>query len=220
MNCRIVILFSCFLLLGACVSEEHYAPVYNAWKSPYSQNSHYRVKKGDTLYSISWAFGLDYRDLAAANGLSSPYAISVGQSLNMYVGKKKAPVKVLKISLRPSWQWPTQGRVVDGFSLARAGNKGVNIAGKLGQPVRASASGRVVYSGDGVRGYGNLIIIKHNDNFLSAYAFNERLLVSVGMSVRAGQVIATMGRDDDKKVLLHFEIRRDGRPVDPLRFLA
>lgn len=218
MNFKLIILFSSFFLLSACVSEEHYAPVYDAWKSPYSQNSHYRVKKGDTLYSIAWAFGLDYRDLATVNGLSPPYSISNGQSLNMYVGRARAPAKGLRTP--SSWHWPTRGRLVEGFSRARAGNKGINIAGKLGQAVRASASGIVVYSGDGVRGYGNLIIIKHNDNYLSAYAFNERLLVSVGMHVNAGQIIATMGRDDDKKVLLHFEIRRDGRPVNPLRFLA
>ena len=98
-------------------------------------------------------------------------------------------------------------------------NTGINISGHYAQPVRAAASGIVVYSGAGVRGYGNLIILKHNDSYLSAYAYNDKLLVSLGERVRAGQKIASMGRNDAGKTLLHFEIRKNGRPVDPMRFL-
>jgi lipoprotein NlpD len=115
------------------------------------------------------------------------------------------------------WMWPASGRVLAGFS--KGSNKGVDILGKVGDPVFASASGRVVYSGTGLRGYGKLVIIKHNDTFLSAYAHNSNLLVKEGQSVVRGQKIAEIGNTDSPQAKLHFEIRRQGEPVDPLKFL-
>jgi lipoprotein NlpD len=115
------------------------------------------------------------------------------------------------------WMWPASGRVLAGFS--KGSNKGVDILGKVGDPVFASASGRVVYSGTGLRGYGKLVIIKHNDTFLSAYAHNSNLLVKEGQSVVRGQKIAEIGNTDSPQVKLHFEIRRQGEPVDPMKFL-
>ena len=115
------------------------------------------------------------------------------------------------------WMWPASGRVLAGFS--KSTNKGVDILGKIGDPVFASASGRVVYSGTGLRGYGKLIIIKHNDTYLSAYAHNSNLLVKEGQSVVKGQKIAEIGNSDSPQVKLHFEIRRQGEPVDPMKFL-
>jgi lipoprotein NlpD len=115
------------------------------------------------------------------------------------------------------WTWPARGRVLRTF--ADAGNKGLDIGGRMHQPIYAAAPGQVVYSGSGLIGYGKLIIIKHNKNYLSAYAHNERLLVGEGDSVSAGQRIAEMGRSGATQVKLHFEIRRDGKPVDPLRYL-
>jgi lipoprotein NlpD len=115
------------------------------------------------------------------------------------------------------WMWPASGRVLAGF--AKGTNKGVDILGRVGDPVFASASGRVVYSGTGLRGYGKLIIIKHNDTYLSAYAHNSNLLVKEGQSVARGQKIAEIGNSDSPQVKLHFEIRRLGEPVDPLKFL-
>jgi len=100
-----------------------------------------------------------------------------------------------------------------------SGNKGVDIQGALGQPIWAAAAGKIVYNGSGVRGYGNLIIIKHNQNYLSAYAYNQRLLVKEGDNVKGGQAIAEMGKAETGRVLLHFEIRYNGRPVDPLLYL-
>ena len=100
-----------------------------------------------------------------------------------------------------------------------AGSQGIAISGKYGQPILAAAKGEVVYSGDGVRGYGNLVIIKHNRHYLSAYAYNQRNLVKVGEVVRRGSVIARMGRNNAGQVLLYFEIRRDGRPINPVQFL-
>jgi len=116
-----------------------------------------------------------------------------------------------------AWIWPAAGRVLAGFSEAT--NKGVDILGKIGDPVFASASGRVVYSGTGLRGYGKLVIIKHNQTYLSAYAHNSNLLVKEGQNVVRGQKIAEIGNTDSSKAKLHFEIRRLGKPVDPLKFL-
>ncbi|WNJ94344.1 peptidoglycan DD-metalloendopeptidase family protein [Vibrio ruber] len=117
------------------------------------------------------------------------------------------------------WLWPTKGRVIRQFSAIDQGNKGIDIAGQRGQSVVSSAAGTVVYSGNALRGYGNLVIIKHNDKYLSAYAHNDRLLVSEGQSVKAGQKIATMGSSGTSSVRLHFEIRYQGKPVNPKRYL-
>ena len=116
-----------------------------------------------------------------------------------------------------TWYWPARGTVVGTYS---ASNKGINIAGRLGDPVFATAAGKVVYSGDGLRGYGNLIIIKHNRTFLTAYAHNSVLLVHDGDWVKAGQRIAEMGNTGTRRVMLHFEIRRSGQPVNPLIYLS
>lgn len=115
------------------------------------------------------------------------------------------------------WAWPATGSVLAGFDEAR--NKGIDIGGRLGDPVFAAGDGRVVYAGSGLRGYGNLIIIKHNNTFLSAYAHNQTLLVREDQNVKKGQKIAEMGQSDADRVKLHFEIRRQGRPVDPSRYL-
>ena len=116
-----------------------------------------------------------------------------------------------------AWIWPAQGSVLAGFDEAK--NKGMDIAGKAGDAVMASADGRVVYAGAGLRGYGNLIILKHNNTFLTAYAHNQTLLVKEDQSVRKGQKIAEMGNSDADRVKLHFEIRRQGKPVDPAKYL-
>ena len=113
--------------------------------------------------------------------------------------------------------WPSSGTLLAGFDEAR--NKGYDIGGKAGDPVLAAADGRVVYAGAGLRGYGNLIILKHNNTFLTAYAHNQSLLVKEDQAVRRGQKIAEMGSTDADRVKLHFEIRRQGKPVDPVRYL-
>ncbi|MBK5206291.1 MAG: peptidoglycan DD-metalloendopeptidase family protein [Polaromonas sp.] len=116
-----------------------------------------------------------------------------------------------------AWIWPAQGTLVAGFDEAK--NKGLDIAGKAGDPVMASADGRVVYAGAGLRGYGNLVILKHNNTFLTAYAHNQTLFVREDQTVRKGQKIAEMGKSDAERVKLHFEIRRQGKPVDPAKYL-
>lgn len=116
-----------------------------------------------------------------------------------------------------AWIWPVPGTPIAGFDEVK--NKGIDIAGRAGEPVLASADGRVVYAGSGLRGYGNLIILKHNNTFLTAYAHNQTLLVKEDQAVRRGQKIAEMGNSDADRVKLHFEIRRQGKPVDPLKYL-
>jgi lipoprotein NlpD len=116
-----------------------------------------------------------------------------------------------------SFQWPTRGNVLAGFDEVK--NKGVDIAGKAGDPVLAAADGKVVYAGSGLRGYGNLVIIKHNNTYLTAYAHNQSLLVKEDQAIKRGQKIAEMGNSDADQVKLHFEIRRQGKPVDPAKYL-
>lgn len=219
--------------------------------------SSYTVRKGDTLYSISWRYGMDYKEVARINGIRSPYTIYVGQKLRFKASSRTAtapvsrppaqskPVQTApaskstssapKTSSQPSkttttqpkfvgsqnlqWRWPTSGRVVSTYSDSSPGRKGIDIAGKAGQAIIAAASGKVVYSGSGLPRYGNLLIIKHNDVYLSAYAHSDKLLVKEGEVVNAGQKIALMGRTGTQRDQLHFEIRRNGKPVDPMRFL-
>ena len=218
----------------------------------------YVVVKGDTMYSIAFRLGIDFRELAARNGIQSPYIIKVGQMLrtarpapqpstrapkiavkaspppkttNKTASKQSKVTSVTKPSSKsqvPSgsvnksqpvsrWRWPSAGKVVRIYSSKR--HKGIDIAGKRGDPVKAVAAGKVVYAGTGVTGYGSLLIIKHNDTYLSAYGHNERLLVPENMNIRAGQQIATMGSSGTDTVKLHFELRRRGQPIDPLTLL-
>jgi lipoprotein NlpD len=205
------------------------------------ENGFHIVGKGDTLYSISFRYNLDYQQVALWNEIKSPYIIYPEQVLRL-----KAPVNQISASnnqivnvpespqqnskqkvISPiqettstntsiSWRWPTKGKLIKLSSPTS--QKGVNITGKRGQSILAAASGDVVYSGSGLLGYGKLIIIKHDGTYLSAYAHNDELLVREGMKVSSGQKIATMGIDDARPIL-HFEIRKQGKPVDPLSHL-
>ncbi len=146
----------------------------------------------------------------------------VGSKVNQKVTKKTpaaTSATTSKSDKVSKWLWPTKGRVIKNFSAGEQGNKGIDIAGQRGQPIVSTASGTVVYSGNALRGYGNLVIVKHNDNYLSAYAHNDKLLVSEGQSVTSGQKIATMGSSGAKSVKLHFEIRYQGKSVNPKRYL-
>ena len=230
------------IFLTGCIDDDRVAPVVNAWYQEKAASNFYIVQENDTIYSIAFAFGLDYRALAKVNNLMPPYPLTPGQRLVMTyeppaqaLSKKKtatvgseAPVVVAGIqtvSENPvqtpitSWVWPTKGELIQSFSAKPDGHPGISIAGKAGQRIRAVANGIVVYSGDGVRGYGNLIIIKHNETYLSAYAFNQQNRVTTGDRVQIGQVIARMGQNDAGRSLLYFEIRRNGVPVNPLKFL-
>lgn len=206
----------------------------------------YTVKPGDTLIRIGLEAGQNWRDIARWNGIENANVIEVGQQLRVsptpaeqaaaarplppVVAEAKPaaagtaapatpvplpPVREAEESI--SWLWPANGPVLAGFDEAR--NKGLAIGGKAGEAVLASADGRVVYAGSGLRGYGNLVIVKHNNTYLTAYAHNQALLVKEDQVVRRGQRIAEMGSTEADRVQLHFEIRRHGKPVDPARLL-
>ncbi len=216
----------------------------------------YVVQRGDTLYSIAFRFGWDWKTLAARNGIPAPYVIRSGQIIRFgsssavaqtrssapvtrsapavpVITQVQAPAKPIQnqAPARPvavvttpppstaGWGWPAKGAVIGRFSSNGSLNKGIDIAGELGEPVFAASDGAVVYAGSGLRGYGELIIIKHSDTYVSAYGHNGRLLVREGQQVKVGQSIAEMGSTGTDRVKLHFEIRRQGKPVDPLQYL-
>ena len=154
---------------------------------------------------------------APAAASSAPAPATASASASAAKPAASAPASASGGEDDVAWIWPAQGPVLAGFDEAK--NKGMDIAGKTGDPVMASADGRVVYAGAGLRGYGNLIILKHNNTFLTAYAHNHTLLVKEDQSVRKGQKIAEMGSSDADRVKLHFEIRKQGKPVDPAKFL-
>jgi lipoprotein NlpD len=214
-----VILLFLTLFLSACIEDNNYAPVADAASiESMPKSGIHRVHNGETLYSIAWRYGLDYRALARRNHINPPYQrpeqpTPVLTSLNTddYFETGKEPTATVDF-----WHWPAVGRVSGGFSKY---NKGINIAGFAGAPIYAAAAGKVVYSGNGLRGYGNLLIIKHNSTFLTAYAHNQKNLVSEGQWVKMGQIIAEMGNTGASRVMLHFEIRRGGDPVNPLIYL-
>lgn len=135
-----------------------------------------------------------------------------------YKPSQTTPTKAI-LDSKDGWNWPAKGKVIERFSTSKPKNKGIDIAGKKGESVNAAAAGTVVYAGKGLRGYGNLVIIKHDAKFLSAYAHTSRILVREKEKIKAGQIIAEIGSTGTNKVKLHFEIRRNGRPVDPLQFL-
>ena len=193
----------------------------------------YRVVAGDTVYSIAFRNQLDFRDLALWNDIGADYLIHPGQVLRL-TAPARASAPPGRTATRPAepvapaprdepplppphhWLWPTRGNVVKPYGgLA----KGVDIAGNFGQPVVAAAAGKVVSSGSALKGYGELIIIKHDDLHLSAYGYNRKRLVEEGAKVAAGQPIAELGLGPEQKPVLHFEVRRRGKPVDPLEFL-
>jgi lipoprotein NlpD len=208
---------------------------------------YYTVKPGDALIRIGLENGQSWKDIARWNNLENPNLIEVGQVLRVVPPSQVATVVVGSDSATTSrpvttatpapvatspaassgggsvsddglgFMWPATGPLLAGFDEAR--NKGYDIGGKAGDPVLAAADGRVVYAGAGLRGYGNLVILKHNNTFLTAYAHNQTLLVKEDQSVRKGQKIAEMGSTDADRVKLHFEIRRQGKPVDPARYL-
>ncbi len=154
---------------------------------------------------------------------------SSSRNTNQTSRYKKPPTKIKPVQEKVanqrhnkvdmSWSWPVKGSVIEKFSLQGNVNKGIDLAGRRGEPVYAAADGKVVYSGTGLVGYGNLIIIKHNETYLSAYAHNSKLLLKEGQSAKAGQKIAEIGSTGANRDKLHFEIRRNGKPVNPLQYL-
>jgi lipoprotein NlpD len=265
---QLAVLGLCSLLLAGCAGKQSgtvqvvdRSPGHAAQSRQPVTQGQYVVQRGDTLYSIAFRFGWDWKALAARNQIAPPYLIRPGQVIR-FDGQQAAPqivrtappviprnppvvsqppravppvsapvvVAPPPASKPPSppiappkvvggWAWPASGAVLSRFASNGSLNKGIDIAGELGQPVLAASDGSVVYAGSGLRGYGELVIIKHNDIYVSAYGHNRRLLVKEGQRVKAGQAIAEMGSTGTDRVKLHFEIRRQGKPVDPLQYL-
>ena len=189
----------------------------------------YVVSQGDTLYSIAWRFDKDYVRLARLNGIAPPFLLRPGQHLRLHgpalAPKSRAPNVPSHKSAPPDkparvaspsvgqWRWPTDGRVARGFG---SGNKGVDFELVRGSTVNAAAAGEVVYAGGGLRGYRSLVIIKHDPHYLSAYSLNHEITVREGQRIKLGGLLAKVARP----VGLHFEIRRDGDPVNPGRLIG
>ena len=212
---RIIFVFLLAIIVVACSSS-----------GPSRHYGYHIVERGDTLYSISWRYGLDAKKIASWNGISRPYTIYPGQRLRLGPGAttsksytKKTKTKERKVvAAKPpgDWRWPVKGKVISKFNRQ---NNGIDIRAKEGTKIKAASAGKVVYSGSGLRGYGNLLIIKHNATYFSAYAHNRRLLVKEGAQVKTGENIAEVGSTGTDQPKLHFEIRKDGNPVDPLKYL-
>jgi len=216
------------LALGACSTPSGPAQP--------SGPGYYTVQKGDTLSSIARKFKRSNSQIIAWNKLSDPNDIKVDQALRIApdgaraAASTPAPSRTSRASRDDSaddaaasdpkeavdWTWPAAGPSSRGVGQGR---KGIDIAGQLGQPVMAAAAGKVTYAGSGIRGYGNLVIIKHNSYLLSVYAHNKTISVKEGQTVSKGQQIAEMGKSDSNTVKLYFEIRRQGKTVDPARYL-
>lgn len=180
----------------------------------------YVVREGDTLFGIARRFGLDHHAIARWNRLGDGTLIYPGQRLRLHPAGAAVPAPVgVPATAPPAWRWPTQGRIVEAFGQTPRTASGVLIAGRPGQEVVAAADGEVVYAGSGLAGYGQLVIIRHDAAWLSAYGHNRELLVHEGERLRAGQRIASMGEGAGRDAVLHFEIRRDGAPLDPVRLL-
>lgn len=195
--------------------------------TPVRSTGTYTVRSGDTLYSIATRFDLDYRELARWNGIGRDYRIYAGQVLQLRSGTRAAvPPRVAAAPKPPAvppaptfqWAWPAVGLGV--ISTMRPnGGLGLSIKGRENQDIYAAGPGKVVYSGTGLLGYGQLLIIKHDDTYLSAYGYTHTVLVSEDALVKGGQKVATMGTDPTGVPLLYFEIRVNGKPIDPLLLL-
>ena len=219
MRAVVLVLIAC--LLAAC-GIPRYVP---------DPNTHI-VRRGETLFSIAWRYGKDPKDVARWNNMGDGSLIHPGDVIYLSPGSapatsqrnsssRPAPKSLPKVPTQPPppWSWPTSGRVSVEFGGKPGTGTGILIDGKAGKPIMAAASGSVVYAGSGLIGYGQLIIIKHNDTYLSAYGYNASLLVKEGATIKKGQRIATMGEGPERKARLHFEIRRNGKPVDPRSYL-
>jgi len=201
----------------------------------------YTVERGDTLYGIASRYGLDHERVAAWNDIGPPYTIYPGQTIRLRApvdgdrdsGGPQGPDAAATGDDRPDaagsgtkrapsghdWAWPASGELVRDYASSGYGKKGISVGGEADGPVRAADAGRVVYSGNGLRGYGNLIIVKHDETYLTAYGYNQELLVDEGDEVERRQPIGRLGNTPDGNVAVHFELRRDGDPVNPLEYL-
>ena len=241
---RLAVIASVLLALAGCAELTRWDPEAARRGPAAAAPGVHVVQPGDTLFKIAFTHRLDWRDVAAWNRLGDANRIYPGQHIRLTPpggtppraaaatrppqspGADRpasrppaaAPPRAVA-GPPPQWRWPVDGPLVWRFGESRRNPTGIAIGGTDGAAVRAAADGEVVYSGSGLIGYGQLIILKHNESYLSAYGYNQSLSVTEGQFVKAGQLIAQMGRGPADRPLLHFEIRVDGKPADPARFL-
>lgn len=218
-------------------SAEGKIPAGSGFQGGSGKAVYHTVQQGDSLYKIASQYGQNWQDIAKWNNLSDPSKLSIGQRLlvspsaqggdkAVAVDNKSSTSAIKPASMtiedRMQWSWPANGQVIGRFD--EKVNKGINITGNMSDPVYAAADGRVAYVGD-YRSYGKLVIVKHNDIFLTAYAHNSKIIVKENQVVKKGEKIAEMGNTDADRVMLHFEIRQlnpngsGGKTVDPLKYL-
>lgn len=224
----------CFsALLAACGSSSK-APITSAGGSGATSSAGtYVVQRGDTLYSIAQRHGTTVANLSSLNRISNPSQLEVGQRLTVRGGtaaRSSAPTATASrasaaSSSQPtraadaaaiSWEWPVRGKVITQFSNT---TRGIDIAGTVGTPINSAADGTVSYVGNGLRGLGNLVLVTHSNGFITAYAHNSRITVQTNERVKKGQKIAELGDTDTTSPRLHFQVRRNGTPVNPLSYL-
>ena len=210
-----ILLAAAALVLAACSTAPSSGPV---------PEGHYRVQSGDTLYRIGQRFGQSVQTLAAWNNLNDPTKIEVGQVLKVrQTGRQQPNLKESRPvapTNRLTLQWPAangSANIIGHYN--GSSNKGIDIAGEQGSPVRAAAAGKVLYAGEDVRGYGKMILLSHNSSTITAYAHNDSFAVQKGQTVEAGQTIAAMGSTDTDRVKLHFEVCINGKAVNPMQYL-
>ena len=189
----------------------------------------HEVGSGEGFYTIARKYGLDYKKLAAWNNMSTNDVIFKGMKLRLYPPKNSTSSsssnssgdlsRATSLASSLKLQWPIRGRIINKFNANDNTVKGIDIAGQVGQLIKAAASGKVVYAGSGLVGLGNVIVIKHNETYLTAYGYNDKLLLSEGASVKQGQDIAIIGIGLNNQRMLHFEVRKNGKPVNPMVYL-
>jgi lipoprotein NlpD len=240
---RYSLLLGCLFMLCSCRERMDLAPVVESHGgSMYSGASQHIVHRYDTLYAIAFRYDQDYQTLALINHLRPPYTLYVGQTIRLKSNgpsfnpvvpheikrAARAPQRMrslpkaatpVAVKINHRWVWPTRARRIISYFSPAAGRKGIDIAGHSGDKIYAANSGIIAYAGDGLTGYGNLIIIKHDNQLLTAYGHNAHNLVREGQHVRVGQVIADMGMLDRRYWGVHFEIRQLGKPINPLKYL-
>ena len=213
------------LIISGCASSQ----------IDHDQSKRHFVRYGETIIFIAWRYGIDHQDLISWNNLTNEGLIYPGQILDIeqpqnyaQVNRKKEnknkpaaqAVKDIIQTNRDGWDLPTKGKIVTKYNSNSSTMSGIVVDGVIGQDIIASSSGEVVYAGNDLPGFGQLIIIKHSETFLSAYGYNQDVYVNEGQNVKKGQKIASMGLNSNQVPCLYFEIRRSGKPIDPLILLS